>query len=82
MSRKEIEKILDDAPNDRLRWERARPIIMKALREIVSLAPSDEPEPEDYDDTESAYNNGYEVAAWEAAILARTAIELATGKKG
>ncbi len=32
------------------------------------------PEPETYDDAESAYNNGHDVACYEAAKVAREAI--------
>jgi hypothetical protein len=45
-----------------------------ALQTIASQSPGDEPEPEDYDDTESAYENGHDVAAWEAATVARNAL--------
>jgi len=34
----------------------------------------DEPEPEDYDDMESAYGNGVDVATYEAAVIARRAL--------
>ncbi len=49
-------------------------ILIAALENIVAQAPEDEPEPEDYDDTESAYSNGHEVASWEAAETARDAL--------
>lgn len=32
---------------------------------IEHYRPDEEPEEEDYDDTEGAYNNGFDVAAWE-----------------
>lgn len=45
-----------------------------ALQAIVALAPEKEPERENYDDTESAFNNGEECGAWEAAKIARKAL--------
>ncbi len=56
--------------------------LVAALERISAMFPADceEPEPEDYDDTESAYNNGSDVAAHEAATIARAA--LATTKGG
>lgn len=41
-----------------------------ALREIAENGPDEEPEAEDYDDTESAYSNGLEVEAWRLAAIA------------
>lgn len=41
-----------------------------ALEEIAQRGPKTEPEPEDYDDTESAYNNGGDVADWECSRIA------------
>ena len=46
-----------------------------ALRTIAQMWDGETvPEPETYDDTESAYDNGQEVASYEAAKLAREAI--------
>lgn len=46
-----------------------------ALRTIAQMWDGETvPEPETYDDTESAYNNGHDVASYEAAKLAREAI--------
>lgn len=41
------------------------------LKNIIAEAPDTAPEAEDYDDTESAFDNGHEVAAWKAAVCAR-----------
>lgn len=49
-------------------------ILRAALQRIADNGPKTEPEEEDYDDTESAYGNGMDVAAWEAATIARTAL--------
>ena len=57
----------------------AAPELLAALQKIVANAPTDEPEAEDYDDTESAFNNGADCAAWDAAEIARAAIAKATG---
>ncbi len=46
------------------------------LEEIVATAPARRPDEEDYDDMESAYRNGLDVAAWEAAVMARAALRL------
>ena len=46
-----------------------------ALRTIAQMWDGETvPEPETYHDTESAYNNGHDVACYEAAKLAREAI--------
>lgn len=45
-----------------------------ALEKIIANAPQTEPEEENYDNMESAYNNGHEVAWWEAAKIARDAL--------
>ena len=46
-----------------------------ALRTIAQMWDGETvPEPETYDDTESAYNNGHDVACCEAAKVAREAI--------
>ena len=46
-----------------------------ALRTIAQMWDGETvPEPETYDDTESAYNNGHDVACYEAAKVAREAI--------
>jgi len=46
-----------------------------ALRTIAQMWDGETvPEPETYDDTESAYNNGHDVASYEAAKLALEAI--------
>ena len=46
-----------------------------ALRTIAQMWDGEAvPEPETYDDTESAYDNGHDVASYEAAKLARDAI--------
>jgi hypothetical protein len=45
-----------------------------ALEEIIDKAPDDVPEEEDYDDTESAYNNGIEVGTNDCANIARRAL--------
>lgn len=44
--------------------------LVAALERIARMGPDDEPEDEDYDDTESAYNNGHDVAAYKAASIA------------
>lgn len=46
-----------------------------ALIEIVNMAPEEEPDVEDYDDTESASSRGIEVGHWEAAEIARKALK-------
>ncbi len=49
-----------------------------ALRTIAQMWDGETvPEPEKYDDTESAYNNGHDVASYEAAKVARDAIAAA-----
>lgn len=48
-----------------------------ALRAIIDAAPDDEPDGEDYDDTESAAARGVECGLWEAAQIARAALALA-----
>jgi hypothetical protein len=59
-------------------WEAARAEFSRystALRTIAQVWDGRTvPEPETYDDTESAYDNGHEVASYEAAKLARDAI--------
>jgi hypothetical protein len=45
-----------------------------ALQAITYRAPDDKPEEEDYDDTESAFNNGHDCASWEAGQIAETAL--------
>ncbi|HZS69925.1 MAG TPA: hypothetical protein VFA72_22675 [Burkholderiales bacterium] len=46
-----------------------------ALRTIAQMWDGESvPEPETYDDAESAYNNGHDVACYEAAKVAREAI--------
>lgn len=52
-------------------------ILEEALRRIMDEAPKSEPEEEDYDDTESAYNNGNDVAWWEAKSIAAVALRKA-----
>lgn len=52
-------------------------VLAAALREVAAHGPDKAPESEDYDDTESAYGNGQDVAAWEAAQIARTALKAA-----
>lgn len=54
--------------------------MLAALRAIIALAPAEQPEEEDYDDTESAYYNGGEVAAWEAAEIALGIIAKVEGR--
>jgi hypothetical protein len=51
-------------------------IAVDALTKIKESGPANEPAEEDYDDTESAYNNGQDVAAWEAAIRAAAALDM------
>lgn len=48
-----------------------------ALRKLRDNWPAeaDEPEPEDYDDMESAYNNGVDVATYEAHVVAKAALD-------
>ena len=48
--------------------------LFAALQAVAANAPAEQPEEEDYDDTESAYSNGQDVAAWESAEIARTAL--------
>ena len=38
-----------------------------ALRTMIELAPQEQPATEEYDDTESAYNNGVDNGAWDLA---------------
>ncbi len=47
----------------------------KTALESISALSSDEPEEEDYDDTESAYNNGWDVGVSQAAKIARKALK-------
>lgn len=49
-------------------------VLTDALRRIAAKGTAEEPDAECYDDTESAYNNGVEVAAYEAAEIARKAL--------
>lgn len=49
--------------------------LLAALQKIAANGDFDEePEPESYDDMESAYGNGMDVANWEAAQIAKAAI--------
>jgi hypothetical protein len=51
--------------------------LLAALEAIRDLWPWDTAEPpmeEDYDDTESAYNNGHDVATFRASLMARDAL--------
>lgn len=50
-------------------------VAIEALKTIAALGPDDQPEEEDYDDTESAYNNGQDCAYWHAAQLAKSALK-------
>jgi hypothetical protein len=50
--------------------------LIEALEPIAEHGLDGEPEPEDYDDTEGAYNNGYDVARWEDAEHANKALAL------
>jgi hypothetical protein len=53
----------------------------QATEELVAFVRSlvmprdEEPEEEDYDDTESAYGNGYEVQRWEISQRARALLK-------
>ena len=51
--------------------------LVEALQQILKHAPQAEPESEAYDDTESAYSNGYDNACWELTLIARKALTLA-----
>ncbi len=55
--------------------------LLAALRRVVEHAPEFAPTPEHYDDDEReiAWTNGHNVAAWEAANIARAAIARAEG---
>jgi hypothetical protein len=46
----------------------------RALRAILRNKPDEQPEVEDYDDMDSAWMNGSEMAWWEAAAIAETAL--------
>lgn len=48
--------------------------LIMALESIGGRGSSVEPEEEDYDDMESAYNNGLDVAYWDCAQIARKAL--------
>jgi hypothetical protein len=50
------------------------PGLVAALRHIAARGPDDQPEAEDYHDTESAFTNGTECEAWEAAVIAHNAL--------
>ncbi len=52
----------------------AHDVLVAALRKIIDRAPAQEPEAEDYHDTESAFGNGLECAAWDLAQIARAAL--------
>ena len=54
----------------------AHDALVEALQQILKHAPQAEPESETYDDTESAYSNGYDNACWELALIARKALAL------
>lgn len=47
--------------------------VLEHLNRLTAQQPGAKPEEENYDNMESAYNNGYEVAAWEAGVHARAA---------
>lgn len=55
--------------------------LLAALRRVVEHAPEFAPTPEHYDDDEReiAWTNGHNVAAWDAANIARAAIARAEG---
>mgnify|MGYP001610938532 CR=1 FL=1 len=63
-------------------WFRQHGIVMiedllrarAALEAIIANAPDEEPNLEEYDDTESASTKGVEVGAWEAAVIAKKAL--------
>lgn len=46
------------------------------MAEIIAAAPASASTEEDYDDTESAFNNGHDCAAWEAAQRAKRAARI------
>lgn len=70
----------DFVPTDAKHTKSTFFVMLAALRKIAEMGPQDEPEEEDYDDTESAYGNGCDVAAWEAAKIARAAISNVEGR--
>ncbi|ABM97097.1 hypothetical protein [Methylibium petroleiphilum] len=49
-------------------------VLENALKTIIAQAPQTAPTEEDYDDTESAYNNGMDVGSWEQAQRASAAL--------
>lgn len=53
-------------------------ILVAGLHAIIATAPKTEPIEGDYDDTESAFGNGGEVAAWEAAEVANLTLRRAS----
>lgn len=58
--------------------------LLADLTSLAALWPEGDPAPEeeDYDDTESAYSNGQDVANYEAAKIAHSAIAVAMGRQG
>lgn len=76
-----IAEVYSAFPDD-ARLIAAAPDLLAALKRIAENGNFDhEPEAEDYDDTESAYGNGMDVANWEAAQIARAAIAKAEGRQ-
>ena len=55
---------------------------IRLLMQIEDAAPPEQPEEEDYDDTESAYANGLACAAWDAGLLAQSVREILEAELG
>lgn len=64
----------DPATSEVSYWLAAASLMTDALKKIDGNGPVTEPDAEDYDDTESAYGNGMDVAGYEAAKVARDAL--------
>lgn len=55
--------------------------LVVALRDIKANKPDAEPVPENYTDTEEAYDNGHKMASWEAGARAAPALKTALGEQ-
>lgn len=54
--------------------------ILAAVRRVTDNAPAEEPA-EEYDDTESAHDNGYSIANYEDALALQSALEILESKE-
>jgi hypothetical protein len=58
----------------------AHDALVAALEAISAAGPAEEPESEKYEDMDSAFGNGHDCAAFQAADIARRALKFARGE--